>query len=64
MDALDQVRKDRWRAAYAKASELAKEAPKKRGRVRSDDRAAQKALAARKEASEIKKSTYALGKAP
>lgn len=64
MDALDQVRKDRWRAAYAKASELAKEAPKKRGRAKSDDLAAQKARAARKEASEIKKSTYALGKAP
>lgn len=37
MDALDKVRKDRWRAAYEKANELAKEAPKKRGRAKSDD---------------------------
>lgn len=64
MDALDKVRKDRWRAAYEKANELAKEAPKKRGRAKSDDLATQKVLAARKEASEIKKSTYVLGKAP
>ena len=64
MEALDEVRKDRWRAAYEKASQLAKIKPLKRGRPRADDEATAAIQAARKEATEIKRSTYSLGKAP
>ena len=64
MDALDEVRKDRWRAAYEKAQQLARENPQKRGRPKSDDKTAAKVQAARAKASEIKNSSYTLGKAP
>ena len=64
MDALDEVRKDRWHAAYEKAAQLAKENPQKRGRPKAGNMASVKVLAARREASEIKHSTYTLGKAP
>ena len=64
MQALDEVRKDRWRAAFNKAKELAARAPKKRGRHCIEDKDAAKAKAAKEEAKEIKNSGYTLGKAP
>ena len=64
MDALDEVRKDRWRAAYDKARQLAAQTPQKRGRPKVDDQSSARVRAARKEASEIKRSAYSLGKAP
>ena len=64
MDALDEVRRDRWRVAYEKANQLAQASPQKPGRPKADDKAAAKIQAARREATEIKRSTYSLGKAP
>ena len=64
MDALDEVRKDRWRAAYEKAQKLSKENPQKRGRPKADDGIAAEVQVARSKASEIKNSSYTLGKAP
>ncbi|MFD0704602.1 ISL3 family transposase [Alloscardovia venturai] len=64
MDALDEVRKERWHKAYEEASKLAKENPQKRGRPKSADRVAAAIKAACDKASEIKDSTYSLGKAP
>ena len=64
MNALDEVRKDRWRAAYEKANQLAQAKPQKHGRPRADDKTAAKVQAARREATEIKRSAYSLGKAP
>lgn len=64
MDALDEVRRDRWRAAYEKAQQLARDNPQKRGRPNADDRAAARVQTARARASEIKNSGYTLGKAP
>ncbi len=64
MDALDEVRRDRWRAAYEKANQLAQAKPQKPGRPRADDKATAKAKAGRRKATEIKRSAYSLGKAP
>ncbi len=64
MDALDEVRRDRWRVAYEKANQLAQAKPQKPGRPRADDKATAKVQAARREATEIKRSVYSLGKAP
>lgn len=64
MDALDEVRKERWRKAYEEANRLAKENPQKRGRPKSNDRVAAAIKAAKDKASEIKDSAYSLGKAP
>lgn len=64
MDALDEVRRERWRKAYEEANKLARDNPQKRGRPRSNDRVAAAIKAARDKASEIKDSTYSLGKAP
>lgn len=64
MDALDEVRRDRWRAAYEKAQQLSKDNPQKHGRPKSDDKVAAKVQAAKAKASEIKNSSYTLGKAP
>jgi len=62
MEALDSVRTDAWREALAKVKQYdAKRGP---GRPKSDDEEAKKHHQAKKEASEIKQSSYALGKAP
>ena len=42
MEALDEVRRDRWRAAYEKAKQLAAENPQKRGRPKTADETAAK----------------------
>ena len=64
MEALDEVRRDRWRAAYEKAKQLAAENPQKRGRPKTDDETAAKVQEAKVKASEIKNASYTLGKAP
>ncbi len=64
MEALDKVRKERWRAAYEKAKQLAAENPQKRGRPKTDDKAASRVKEAREQASALKQSAYSLGKAP
>lgn len=64
MEALDEVRKDRWRAAYEKSKQLSEEHPRKSGRPKAADEDAAKLKEAREAAAEIKKSAYALGKAP
>lgn len=64
MDALDEVRRETWHDALAAYKMLDSERVKSKGRPKKDDAAAQKVKAAKKRASEIKGSTYALGKAP
>ena len=64
MDALDEVRRDRWRKAYEEANHLAKENLQKRGRPKTNDRVAAAIKAARDKASELKDSVYSLGKSP
>ena len=64
MEALDEVRKERWRITYQKAQEMAKANPQKRGHPRADDQIAAEIQATRNKASEIKNSSYTLGKAP
>lgn len=64
MDALDKVRKERWRAAYEKVKQLTKEKQPKRGRPKTDDKQATVISNTRKQATEIKNSAYTLGKAP
>ena len=64
MDALDEVRRGVWRDAYNKAQELKNSTPKRRGRPKADDLQAQAAKEARNKADQLKKSVYALGKAP
>ncbi len=64
MEALDEVRKERWRAAYDEAKQLQKEHPRKPGRPKADDTDNAIVQAAKKKASEIKNSVYTLGKAP
>ena len=64
MEALDEVRKNRWRVTYEKAQKLARDNPKRRGRPKADDEIAASVQAAKARASEIKNSGYTLGKAP
>ena len=64
MEALDEIRRDRGRAAYEKAKQLAAENPQKRGRPKTADKAAEKVKKAREQASAPKQSAYFLGKAP
>ena len=61
MEALDKVRRESWRDAQAKVHRLGKNG---KGRPQKGDAHAAELAAARKEAREIKGSTYALGKAP
>lgn len=64
MEALDEVRREAWREAYAQAKTIEKEHPQGKGRPKKDDPEAAKVKAARNKADEIKGSAYALGKAP
>lgn len=64
MEALDEVRREVWREAYKQAQELEESIPKQRGRPKADDLPAQEAREAKKKADQIKKSAFALGKAP
>ena len=64
MEALDEVRREVWRDAYTQAQTLAKEHPRGRGRPKADDANSAMIAAAQAQASEIKNSVFALGKAP
>ena len=64
MEALDEVRIDRWHAAADKARDLVQKHPQKRGRPSADNKEAAEIKAAREEAKEIKDSGFTLGKAP
>ena len=64
MEALDEVRKSRWRVAYERSQEMSKSNPQKPGRPRSDDKVAAAIREAKAKAEELKNSTYVLGKAP
>ena len=64
MEALDEVRRDVWNAAYDEVKRLKKEHPRKPGRPKEDDPIAEEIRAAVANAEEIKNSAYALGKAP
>jgi len=64
MEALDEVRREVWNAAYDEVKRLKKEHPRKPGRPKEDDPIAEEIRAAVANAEEIKNSAYALGKAP
>ena len=64
MEALDEVRREVWNAAYDEVKRLKKEYPRKPGRPKEDDPIAEEIRAAVANAEEIKNSAYALGKAP
>ena len=64
MGALDEVRKEIWREAYAQAVRISKEHPRRRGRPKTDDAESAMINASKTKANRIKHSAYALGKAP
>ena len=65
MEALDEVRRDRWRAAYEKAQQLTAEKTPRNAAVRKlMMRRPPRFQEAKVKASEIKNSSYTLGKAP
>ena len=64
MDAVDQVRREAWHESLAECKMLEGSKKKGRGRPKLSDKDAEKLKAARREASDIKNSAFALGKAP
>ena len=64
MEALDEVRREAWREAHAKAVQAEKANPRGRGRPKADDPEAQSIADAKEKAEQIKKSAFTLGKAP
>jgi transposase len=62
--AVDDVRREVWREAYTEYKQLEENLPRNPGRPRLDDEASAMLSAAKHKASEIKRSSYALGKAP
>ena len=61
---LDELRKEAWRDAYADFKDKAKELKRKKGKPKKSDCASKKLNEAKIKATEIKTSTYTLGKAP
>jgi len=64
MDALDEVRKENWRDAYNEYKQVRKENPCGKGRPEKEDKEFAAVKAAKTRADEIKRASYALGKAP
>ena len=64
MEALDEVRREVWREAHAKAVQAAKTHPRGKGRPKADDLGAKIVAAAKARAEAIRDSAFALGKAP
>ncbi len=64
MEALDVVRKERWHVAQDKVKQVKSEHPRKPGRPKADDAGNAAVQEAKKNAADIKSSTYVLGKAP
>lgn len=62
--AVDEVRREVWREAYTEYKALDESFPRGRGRPKLDDETSAMLTAAKKKATEIKRSTYTLGKAP
>ena len=63
-EAVDEVRRAVWREIYNKAKSLEADVDRGPGRPKQDDEASAMLTAAKNEASELKRSAYALGKAP
>ena len=63
-EAVDEVRREVWREAYNEYKQLETNLPRSPGRPRLDDESTAMLTAAKRKAAEIKRSTYALGKAP
>ena len=64
MEALDKLHKEAWRDAYSSYKDKAKETKRKKGKPKNSDNASKKLNEAKIKATEIKTSTYTLGKAP
>lgn len=64
MECLDTLRTDIWREHRDIARDFAKEHPREKGRPKADDKDSAKLNKLNEKASNIKSSTYALGKAP
>jgi len=64
MEALDELRKEAWREAFSNQKALTKEIKRGKGRPSKQDKASKKLSDAKTKATEIKTSTYTLGKAP
>jgi len=63
MEALDEVRREAWREAHAKAVQAEKANPRGRDRPKADEPEAQSIAVAKAKAEQIKKSAFTLGKA-
>ena len=61
--ALDELRKEAWRNAYSSYKDKAKETKRKKGKPKKSDIASKKLNKAKQKATDIKTSTYTLGKA-
>ena len=64
MEALGELCKEAWRDAYSSYKDKAKETKRKKGKPKKSDTASKKLNEAKQEATDIKTSTYTLGKAP
>lgn len=63
-EVLDELRKEAWRDAYSSYKDKAKETKRKKGKPKKSDTASKKLNEAKQKATDIKTSTYTLGKAP
>ena len=63
-EGLDELRKEAWRDAYSSYKDKAKETKRKKGKPKKSDTASKKLNEAKQKATDIKTSTYTLGKAP
>ena len=63
MEALDELRKEAWRDAYSSHKDKAKETKRKKGKPKKSDTASKKLNEDKQKATDIKTSTYTLGKA-
>ncbi len=63
MEALDELRKGAWREAFSNQKALTKEIKRGKGRPSNQDKASKKLSESKTKATEIKTSTYTLGKA-
>lgn len=63
-EGLDELRIEAWRDAYSSYKDKAKETKRKKGKPKKSDTASKKLNEAKQKATDIKTSTYTLGKAP
>lgn len=61
--ALDELRNEAWKDAYSSYKDKAKETKRKKGKTKKSDTASKKLNEAKQKATDIKTSTYTLGKA-